>query len=413
MAQIKQKIFNTFISLKFRDYRYLSFGQFGTSMGMWMDQVARGWLIYEMTGSPFLLGLTGALKAIPMLFLGAFAGVLADRYSRKFQIIAAESMTGILHLALAILIVTGTVEIWHILLSALLAGVAMCFHQPARVVMISDLVDGKHLHNAIALNSFIFNLSRTIGPSIAGILVAVIGVGSSYFVQSFVYLLTILSTSQIKEPPPEQRGIQAGERRASVFHDLMEGLKYIRSDPVIFALLGITIIPSFLGHPYQSLMPIFAKDVLQVGPQGLGLLLSFSGIGAITGALFVSFLSQGQRLGSYMLALAIIFSSVLVFFALSPFFALSLALLIIIGFAHTGYNVLNNTLIQTHSMAQFRGRVIGVYFLDRGMMPLGTFMAGAMAASMGAPFTVGLLGASCAILIGVIAILTPGIRRLR
>lgn len=412
MIRINQKISNAFVSLKFRDFRFLILGQFGSSMGLWMDQVARGWLIYEMTGSPFLLGLTGALKAVPMLFLGIFAGVIADRYSRKRLMIISQSLSAGLNLILAILIVTNTVQVWHVMVTALASGIAHAFDQPARVVMISDLVDSKHLNNAISLNSVAFNISRTLGPSIAGVAVAVTGTGSAFFLQAFVYLLTIFFTNQISEPPLEARKIKPGHAKNNIFQDMMEGFKYIKSDKLILALLVVALIPTLLAQPYQSLMPIFAKDVLKVGPKGFGLLLGFSGIGSIAGALFVGTLSKGRALGAYLLALALAFGVLLVFFAFSPLYSLSLSLLVLIGFSHTGYNVLNNTLIQTNAPAQLRGRVMGVYFMNHGMMPLGTLLAGAMAGWFGAPLTVGILGASCALLVIVIAFIVPNIRHL-
>jgi len=413
MLRISQRMSDAFASLKFRDFRFLVLGQFGSSMGMWMDQVARGWLIYEMTGSPFLLGLAGALKAAPMLFLSIFAGVIADRYSRKKLMMMSQAVSVALHLILAILIVTHAVQVWHVLTTALLLGIAQVFDQPARSVMVSDLVDSKHLNNAISLNSVAFNISRTLGPSIAGLAVAVTGAGGSYFVQAFVYLLTIFFTAHITEPPKEKRALESGQARNNMMQDMLVGFKYIKSDKIIIALLLVGLVPTLLAQPYQSLMPIFAKDILKVGPQGFGLLLGFTGVGSIIGALYAGTLSKGRALGSNLLVLATAFGGLLVVFAFSPFYALSISLLVGIGFTQTGYNVLNNTLVQTHSPAELRGRIMGVYFLDRGMMPLGTLLAGAMAGWIGAPHTVSILGASCAVLVVAIAVLIPKMRRIR
>ncbi len=409
---INNKIASAFVSLKYRDFRFLVMGQFGTSMGLWMDQIARGWLIYEMTGSPFLLGLTGALKAIPMMFLSIFAGAIADRYSRKKLMIMSQSLSAFFNLILAILIVTHTVEVWHVMATALATGIVQAFDQPARSIMISDLVDKKHLNNAISLNSVAFNISRTLGPSLAGIAIAVTGAGGSYFVQAFVYFLTILFTIRISEPHLVAAEIKPGSAKNNIFRDMMEGFRYIKSDKMIVALLAVALIPTLLAQPYQSLMPIFAKDILKVGPEGFGLLLGFTGIGSIAGALFVGTLSKSHRPGAYLLALALAFGVLLVFFAFSPLYALSLSLLVIIGFSQTGYNVLNNTLIQTHAPDELRGRVMGVYFLNRGMMPLGTLLAGAMAGWMGAPYTVGILGASCALLVIILIFAVPNFRHL-
>lgn len=412
MTTFKHKISGAFASLKFRDFRFLVLGQFGSSMGVWMDQLARGWLIYEMTGSPFLLGLTSALKAIPMLFFSLFAGVTADRYSRRAQMIISHSFTAAFNLVLAILIVTGTVQVWHVLLTALLSGISQAFDQPARMTMISALVDGKHLNNAISLNSVAFNMSRTLGPTLAGVSVALSGVGGSYFLQAFIYLLTMLFTSRISEPAPDAKKLKAASNGNNMFQDMMEGFKYIMSDKIILALLGVALIPTLLAHPYQSLMPIFAKDILKVGPQGFGFLLGSSGIGSVTGAFFVGTLSRDKKLGAYLLALGMAFGGLLVFFAFSPLYVLSLSLMMLVGFSQTGYNVLNHTLIQTHSPSELRGRVMGVYFLERGMMPLGTVIAGSMAGWIGAPLTVGILATSCTLFMVIILFTVPRIRQL-
>lgn len=412
MIRINQRLSHTFRSLKFRDFRYLLLGQFGSSMGVWMDQIARGWLIYEMTSSPFLLGLTIAFRAIPMISLSLFAGVLADRYSRKKLIIISHSLSLALNLILAVLIVTNTVQVWHVILTSFLQGISHAFDQPARNVLLYSLVDRKYLNNAISLNSVTFNISRTLGPSIAGLAIAVIGVGGSYFLQAFVYLLTVGFTFKILEPPVEAKEVKPGHFRNNIFQDIVEGFNYIKSDKVILALLAVALIPTLLAQPYQNLMPVFAKDILKVGPEGFGLLLGATGIGSICGAFFVGSLSRRRALGAYLLVLATAFGGLLVFFALSRLYALSLALLVIIGFSQTGYNVLNNTLVQIHSLPQLRGRVMGVYFLDRGLMPLGSLLAGIMAEWIGTPLTVGILGASCAFLVVIIAFAVPNIKRL-
>lgn len=185
---MNQKISAIFISLRFRDFRLLWLGQFTTSMGLWMDNVTRGWLMYELTGSPFLLGLTGAVKVAPILFFGLFAGVLADRWKRKPQIIISQVINAVDNLVLAVLVVSHTVQPWHILATGFIAGSAMAFQQPARQAIVSDLVKENYLANAIALNSIAFNMSKTLGPMVAGALIALFGVGVSYFISdSYLY----------------------------------------------------------------------------------------------------------------------------------------------------------------------------------------------------------------------------------
>lgn len=399
-----------FYALKFRDFRLLWLGHFSTSMAIWMDNVARGWLMYEMTGSPLLLGLTGAVKAVPMLVFGMLAGVFADRYGSKLQIIISQVATGAINVLLAVLIVTKTVEPWHILATGFMAGVAQAFQQPARQSIVSDLVEDKYLTNAISLNSIGFNISRTLGPMLAGIMVAFVGVGVTYFFQAVIYVFATIWTVQLTVPP---RNHIEGKEQPSMFADLVEGLKYIRSDKIIFALLAMALVPTLLGHPYISLMPIFAKDIMKVGPEGLGMMMGAVGVGAIFGAFFVGTVYRERQKGLVLIVNSVIFGISLVAFAFTPWYRVTLPLLALSGITATSFNVLTNTLIQTRTPANLRGRVIGIYFLDRGMMPLGTLLAGAMADVMGAPLTVGILGAACAVFTLWVAISVPHIRRLQ
>lgn len=406
---MNQKFSAAFISLKFRDYRLLWLGQFSTSMGIWADNVTQGWLMYELTGSPFMLGLTGAVKVAPILIFSLFAGVLADRYGRKPQIIISQVTNAITHLLLAILVVTHTVEPWHILAAGVIAGIAQSFQVPARQAIVSDLVEEKYLANAIALNSIAFNISRTLGPMVAGLLIAISGAGGSYFFQSAIYVLATIWTIQLSVPFHSPENGQSSSMRES----FLEGMRYIKSDKTILALIGMALIPSLLEHPYISLMPIFAKDIMKVGPQGLGMLLSAAGLGSISGALLVATIYREQHKGPLLLGNAIVFSLFLGFFAFTPWFHLALPLLVITGATQTGYTVLTNTLIQTLTPRHLRGRVMGVYFLDRGMMPLGTLLAGSMAGVIGAPLTIGILAFLGFLVPLWIAISVPRIRQLQ
>lgn len=404
-----QSVSSAFISLRFRDFRLLWFGQFSTSMGIWMDHVARGWLMYELTGSPFMLGLTGAVKAIPILFLGLFAGVLADKYARKPQIVLAQIVNAALNLLLAILIVTHRVEPWHILATGLATGMAQAFQGPARQAIISDLVEEKYLANAIALNSIAFNVSRTLGPVLAGILVAIVGVGGSYFFQTVVYLFATWWAVAMVVPERSSENVQ----QTSMSESFMEGLRYIKSDKIILSLMALALVPTLLEHPYISLMPIFAKDIMKVGPGGLGVLMGAVGLGSIVGALLSAIVYRDHNRGPLLLGNATVFGLFLLFFAFTPWFVVALPILLITGATHTGYAVLNKTLIQTLTPRHLRGRVMGVYFLDRGIMPLGTLIAGSLASLIGAPLTIGLMAIVGILLPLWVAVSVPRIRQLQ
>ena len=404
-----RKIPSALVSLTFRDFRLLWLGQMSTSMGLWMDNLARGWLMYDLTGSPFLLGLTGAVKAAPMLGLGLFAGVLADKYKRKPLIIISQIANALANILLAILVVTHTVQPWHILATGFVVGIFQTFQQPARQAIVSDLVEEKYLANAIALNSVAFNASRTLGPALAGLLIAVFGVGGSYFFQAAIYIVATIWTVQMVVPEKSSEDNQKG----SVTESLMEGLRYLKKDKLILALMAMALIPAVLEQPYITLMPIFAKDIMKVGPQGLGILMGAVGFGSIGGALLSATIYHERHKGPLLLGNAIIFALFLGFFAFTPWFIIALPLLFITGVAQTGYHVLNNTLIQTLSPRHLRGRILGIYFLNRGIAPLGTLLAGSMAHFMGAPYTIGIMAALGVILPVWIAISVPRIRKLQ
>jgi MFS family permease len=405
----------TFEALQFRDFRLLWLGQAGNTIGQWMDQVTRGWLMYELTGSPLQLGLAMAARAVPLLLFSVVAGFVADRYGRKRQLIISQVTNAVLNWVLAGLVLTGQVQPWHVYVTALLAGVVMAFQQPARQAMIPDLVDRARLGNAIGLQSLAFNASRTIAPGIAGLLIAAVDVGGSYIVQGFIYAIATVWTAQIHEPRSSgaSAALLAGGKPASFFASTLEGVRYIWSNRPVRTVMMIVLIPAFLGQPYTSLLPIFARDILEVGPTGQGLLLSALGVGALLGALTIATAGNTNRQGFFILSGATIFGLAMVGFAESRWFGLSVLMMAIVGLCDTTYGTQANTVIQLHTENAMRGRVMGVYFLNRGLVPLGSLMAGGLADVLGAPTTVALMGVACASLALLVALGAPEVRRLR
>jgi len=400
----------TFESLAVRDFRLLWLGQAGNTVGQWMDQVTRGWLMYELTGSPLELGLTMAARAAPLLLLSVVAGVVADRYGRKRQLIISQVTNAALNWLLAGLVLTGHVQTWHVYVTALLAGAVMAFQQPARQAMIPDLVDSAHLGNAIGLQSLAFNASRSIAPGIAGVLIALVDVGGSYLVQGLIYAIATVWTVQIREPGQPRT---SGHASAVSFRaGLVAGGRYIWGNRPVRTVMLIVLIPALLGQPYTSLLPIFAKDVLDVGSTGQGFLLSALGIGALGGAVTVATLGTTNRQGQFILGGATVFGLAMLGFALSPWFSLSALMMGVVGLCDTTYGTQANTIIQLYTESSMRGRVMGVYFLNRGLVPLGSLLAGALASLFGAPLTVALMGISCASVALLVAFTAPEVRRL-
>ena len=396
----------TFESLSIRDYRLLWLGQLGTSMGMWMDQAARSWLIYQLTGSPLQLGLTAAVRGLPMLFFGIIAGVVADRYGRKNQLIIAQVVNTLLNALLATLVLTGLIEPWHVYFTGFLNGTVQAFQQPARQVLIHDLVGKKYLLNAVSLNSAVSNLSRSVGPAFAAILIQYFDVAAAYYFQAAMYAVATVWTIQIHEPPLRTAVAElsrAAKESRSIFGSAKDGFSYIAANPLILALIVLGLAPILLGMPYTSLMPVFAIEVLNGDAVTQGLLLSSVGVGAIVGALVIASLRNQGGNGRLLIIGAAGFGLSLVLFSRSPVVAMALCFTFLAGLFNSAYTAQNQTIIQLMVPADMRGRVLGVYLLDRGLMPLGSLLAGVLATHLGGPWAVTLMGSSCVILAVVIA----------
>lgn len=404
----------TFESLSFRDYRLLWLGQMSTSMGLWMDQVARSWLIYEMTHSPLQLGLIGAARGLPILVFGMIAGVIADRYGRKAQLVIAQTINAALNILLATLILTGRIEIWHIYVTGILTGTVQAFQQPARQVMISDLVGNKHLLNAISLNSAALNVSRSVGPAIGGVLIHSFGVDISYFVQAGLFLIATIWTLQIRLPKTLPTTTPTSDKvsEQSFFSSWKDGISYIISHRLILALMVLGLAPTVIAMPYTNLLPIFASDIFHGGARTQGILLTMIGIGSVIGALTMASLGRKQGDGMILLVGAAGFGLSLVFFAQSPYIWMAMIFSLLGGLLLTGYRSQNQTIIQTTVPPELRGRVLGIYLLDKGLMPLGSLFAGILASLIGGPWAVTIMGASCFLLVLIMGIAVPGMRKL-
>lgn len=402
--------FNTFESLKLRDYRLLWLGQLATSMGQWMDQTARSWLIYSLTGSPMHLGLSSAARGVPLLVFGVVAGVVADRSGRKAQLIVAQVVNTVLNLVLATLILLRRIEPWHVYVSGFLAGTVQAFQQPARQVLVNDLVGSRYLTNAVALNSAAFNVSRSLGPALCGVLIQAFGVDVSYYVQAGFFAFATLWTGQIRVPrrPPAA----CEEQTSSLLASAGEGFAYILSHRLILALMTLGLAPILLGMPYTSLMPIFAIDVLHGDASTQGLLLTTVGAGAVAGALGIASLRRWQGSGRLLVSGAAGFGLSLVLFARSPALPMMMVFAFMAGMSNSAYTSQNQTLLQMLTPAPLRGRVLGTYLLNRGLMPVGSLIAGALAMALGGPWAVAIMGASCLVLAIAIAVTAPELWRL-
>ncbi len=378
----------TLRALRYRDFRLFIAGQLISLIGTWMQNVAQAWLVYRLTGSSVLLGLVGFCGQIPVFLFAPLGGIVADRYSRHRVVIATQTASMILALALAGLTLAGGVRVWQIIVLAVMLGIVNSFDIPARQSFITEMVGKTDLMNAIALNSATFNGSRIIGPAVAGILVASIGEGWCFFANGVSYVAVIAGLLLMRSYPPSGK-----TGSGSAISHIVEGFRFVVHTAPILALLILLGILSLTAMPFTVLMPIFADQILHGGARGLGILMGASGIGALTSAIVLAMRQSLQGLGKWVAMAAASFGISLMLFGLSRWFWLSFALLVPVGFSMMLQMSSSNTLIQSMAPDHLRGRVMSVYsMMFMGMAPIGSLLAGVMAGHLGAPRTVGLGG---------------------
>jgi MFS family permease len=397
-----------FDALQFREFRLLWLGRTGSSVSFWMEQVASSWLMYQLTNSPLQLGLVQAIRAIPLLVLSPLAGSFADRYGRKTQLIAAQLVNALGATVLGILILAGLVEPWHLYAAGLVTAVAQVFQHPAQLAMIPETVDRARLTNAIGLNSIAFNASRSVGPAVAGGLIALATAGGAFLAQALILMLTTITTVRMRVPNLPSEGHRAD--RVSLRESTIQGWRYIATNPTIRASMLVAGVSSLLGQPLHTLLPVFARDVLDVGPTGQGLLLTAMGIGALGAGVLIASVGDVLPKGPVMIAGTTILGLALVAFAGSQWFVVSLGLMVVIGVMNPASHALVQTVLQAQSAPEMRARVMAAWQQISVLMTAGGLVAGAMASIWGVQWTVAGMGAACAI--GALAILF-GVRHVR
>ena len=398
----------TFSSLRHVDYRYLWTGTLFMSAGQWIQQVTLGWLLYDLTGSSVLLGMLNGLRALPFLVASPIAGVAADRMDRRRLILATQYILIVTAASMGSLVVSGQLEVWHLFAFTVVTGVTWAFVDPVRQSLVPALVPRDDLANAVALNSTAFNLTKVIGPSLGGALIVFSGAAGNFFVQSAAYIGVLISVYWMTIPPTPPEA-----RRTSAIANLKEGLVYVWSNPAVFALMTSALVPRIFAVPYQTLMPVFQKDVLKVGPEGLGLLLAAPGLGAmLAGLMMATLANRVRRQGVLMLVSLVALGIMLNLFSWTRSFPLALFFLVVIGACQVFYMATTNTMLQVIVPDHLRGRVMSIYALDRGLMPVGALMAGVSAHVVGAPATVSAMGLLVILLALLVAWLAPVVRRL-
>jgi len=377
-------------AFRYRNFRLFFSGQLISLIGTWMQIVAQSWLIYRLTGKASMLGLVAFAGQFPVFVLALFGGMTADRVRPHTLIVITQATSMGLSLSLALLTLTGHVQVWHIVVLSMLLGVVNAFDIPARQVFVAQTVSRPDLMNAIALNSSMFNGARIVGPALGGLLVAAVGEGWCFLANSLSYLAVLagLLAMRLEERPPVAHG--------PAVQGVLEGLRFIRAATPVRDLLLLLGLLSLMGMPYTTLMPIFADQILHGGAKAMGVLMGLSGVGALSGALSLALRRSPKGLGRWIAASACGFGVALVAFSLSRSYSLSAVLMLPLGFSLMVEMASTNTLIQMMIPDALRGRVMSVYsMMFMGMAPVGSLIAGTLAHNLGAPLTVALGGGGC------------------
>ncbi len=391
-----RKMFSAF---RHRNYRLFFSGQLVSLIGNWVNSTAEGWLVYQLTGSTALLGVVAAASTGPMLFLSTWGGWIADRHPKRTVLVIAQVVSMVLSLLLAFLTWRGLIQPWQIIAIAGIGGVVMAFEMPARQAFVIEMTSREDLPNAIALNSSMINGARIIGPAIAGVVMAKFGVALCYFIDGVSFIAVIFGLLALRLPKHVRK-----EHTGSKLDHALGGLRYVWNNPRIFTILALFAVVGIFGWSYSVLMPAFARDVLGLGEQAYGALLTASGTGALAGALCVT--AASEKFTPRMLAIGgvWIFSAMIILFALNRNFYAALPLLAGAGFGMMLFMATSNSALQTSVPDDMRGRVMGVWALIfGGMMPFGSLISGGLAKMIGVPATI-IIGATICILAAAVTL---------
>ena len=397
------------IALRERNFRLYWLGQAVSNIGNWMQVVALGWFILQLTGSPIALGMLGLAQFLPVLLLSLAGGILADRFLRLHLLMVTQSAAMALAFILTILALMGKPPLWSLLLIAALSAAITAIDNPARQAFLSDLVGKDLLLSAVALNASVYNGAAVIGPSLAGLVLLRVGAAGCFLLNAFSFLAVLIALAVISIEKANQGKVSLTPARSNEsFTTSLREFGSLRHKPAILAVLGIAAATSLLGRPYLLLMPAFAREVQHVGPQGLGLMVAASGLGSLIGALLLASLRSSKRLEHLLLITGVCFGISLAIFALVPYFLLASLVLIGCGAGATMTMMVANTLLQTSAPSAMKGRVMSLYTLiAAGFTPLGAFIVTGMATKIGLEYATIIAG------IGVTIVVISGFQFIR
>ncbi len=379
-----------FSSLRYKNFRLLWTGGVISSTGDFLEIIALNWLVYELTNSPFYLGIFNLARSLPMLFFTMIAGALADKYERRKLMIYSQGSAMILSGILAFLAFGGELNVFPIIVIGILEGVANSFNLPIRQSLISEIVPKEKIVNAVALNGASLTLTLVLGPAIGGLVIGTLGVKYALLLNTISFIAVLWALFAMKIPP------QVKKHKKSLTSSLKEGAVYIKNHKVIFTVVLFSFLMVAIGLPYTTLLPVFAKDYFHIGATGYGYMFSIVGIGALLGSLFSGIRSK-EKVKAAMIFSFVSFGVLLVLFGaaaifMSKYLAVFAVLLVMIGFSFSTFNATNNTILQLIVDDRYRGRVLSTLFLGFGLTSLGSFIIGWLAEFLSAPVAYIIIG---------------------
>lgn len=379
-------------ALAYREYRLLWLGLIISNTGSWMATLAQGWLVVELAPSPalgpFYLGVIGFVRAMPALLLSGVAGTIADRVDRRRLLIVTQLVLGISGLLLAVAAQTHHVKIWHVVVLAGLSACALTFDAPTRQSLVPHLVGPRELMNAIGLNSAAFNAPGIVGPALAGILVSTVGVATTFYLNAISFGAVIVALLLMTPKPPVPVG-----QRLGIWHELMAGLRYVRGQASILRLFLLAFLVSIVARPYIQLLPAFVKSTIKGGPDSLGVLMAASGAGALAGSVAVAFIGARRHRGRMVVVCATVAGLSLAVFSQTKVVWAGALVLLALGASIMLFMGMTNTLLQSYTPLEMRGRVMALYtMIFLGFMPLGSWLLGTIATFATLPLTLAVAG---------------------
>lgn len=372
-----------FDTLRIPNFRLLLTGTLASGFGNWMESIGQGWLVHDLTGSPFQLGLVQFIRGISILFVSPVVGVMAERWNRKWLAGGATAINGLNALTIGILVVTGSVEVWHLYVTAFIGGTCQSVYNPVRQYLVYSSVGPESLTNAIALNSGAMNMSRVVAPNVSGALIGFAGIQVSFFAEAMFFGAASLTLLQLKLRPLEARPAE------NVLRSLRLGISFLAHHPVLRRIVLLQAVPTLLVYPYLQLMPSMAADYLDVGAQGYGFLQTGVGVGSIMMTLVVARFAHTRHKGRAMTIALMLYITAILAFSFSRTYWLSFLLLMMGGMNLVVFNTFNQSLLQLNLDDEYRGRVLSLFTMVQGLNPFGALFMGALAEATSTPAAIG------------------------